>query len=308
MNEQNSRILVQFKFLCISFVLVRLNSIVVEGSPLSRRFRSECKFQTIRVFQTTSEKVPALCCENVPNPLLGVEISQRRPSHGEDLIRNRRAKAKVAKARRERRPLTSGQTARAIHRLMRRPSRRLQVSLLVLSVDTRGGNRSRNRLDNSRNPTKLGANAVDAELGERIDLTIDSGCVACALPVGVASAIGMQQLSRTAQEYIANAEKIREIGFKTPTLKFQNGDVHNLKFSVMDKLHKPLVAACKVVAAGDRIVRQPENQGASFIKGVRSKRKKRIFERSGVHVLPCWVVKQNSQKRLAPLVKSWPND
>ena len=222
----------------------------------------------------------------------------------------------VAKARRERRPLTSGQTARKIHRLMRRPSRRLQVSLLVLSVDTRGtvnetgkpGNRSRNRLDNSRNPTKLGANAVDAELGERIDLTIDSGCVACALPVGVASAIGMQQLNRPPQEYIANAEKIRELGFKTSIPKFQNGDVHNLKFSVMDKLHKPLVAACKVVAADDRIVLHPENQGASFIEGVRSKRKKRIFERNAVYMLPCWVVKQNSQKRLAPLVKSCPND
>ena len=199
---------------------------------------------------------------------------------------------------------------------MRKPSRRLQVSLLVLSVDTRGtvnetgkpGNRSRNRLDNSRNPTKLGANAVDAELGERIDLTIDSGCVACALPVGVASAIGMQQLNRPPQEYIANAEKIRELGFKTSILKFQNGDVHNLKFSVMDKLHKPLVAACKVVAADDRIVLHPENQGASFIEGVRSKRKKRIFERNAVYMLPCWVVKQNSQKRLAPLVKSCPND
>ena len=33
----------------------------------------------------------------------------------------------------------------------------------------------------------LCANAVDVELGERIDLTIDSGCGACALPVGVAS-------------------------------------------------------------------------------------------------------------------------
>ena len=67
---------VQFKFLCNSFFLVRPNSIVVEGGPLSRRFRSECKFQKIRVFQTTSDRVPALCCENVPNPLLGVEISQ----------------------------------------------------------------------------------------------------------------------------------------------------------------------------------------------------------------------------------------
>ena len=76
----------------------------------------------------------------------------------------------------------------------------------------------------------------------------------------------------------------------------------------MDKLHKPLVAACKVVAAGNRIVLQPENQGGSFIEDVHSKRRRRIFERNGVYVLPCWVVKQNSQKRLAPLVKSCRKD
>ena len=122
----------------------------------------------------------------------------------------------------------------------------------------------------------LCANAVDVELGERIDLTIDSGCGACALPVCVASAIGMQELNRAPREYIAaNAEKIGELGFKTPTLKFQNGDVQNLKFSVMDNLHKPLVAACMVVAAGSRVALQPENQGGSFIKDVLSKRRKR---------------------------------
>ena len=72
---------------------------------------------------------------------------------------------------------------------------------------------------------------------ERIDLTIDSGCAVCALLVGVASTVGMQELNRTPQVYIAaNAEKIRELGFKTPTLKFENGDVQNLKFRAMDKL------------------------------------------------------------------------
>ena len=144
---------------------------------------------------------------------------------------------------------------------------------------------------------------------ERIDLTIDSGCAVCALPVRVASTFGMQELNRIPEEFIAaNAEKIGELGFKTPTLKFLNGDVQNVKFSVMDKLHKPLVAACKVVAAGNRIVLQPKNQGGSFIEDVRLKRRKRIFERNGVYVLPCWVVKQNSQKRWAPSVKSCPND
>ena len=61
----------------------------------------------------------------------------------------------------------------------------------------------------------------------------------------------------------------------------------------MDKLQNPLVAACKVVAAGNRIVLQPEDRGRSFIEDVRSKRRKRIFDRNGVYVLPCWVVKGN---------------
>ena len=126
----------------------------------------------------------------------------------------------------------------------------------------------------------FGADVVDAEMGERIDLTIDSGCAACALPVG---------------------QRIRELGVKTPTLNFQNDDVQSLKFSIMDKLQKP----SKVVAASNRIVLQPEDQGGSFLENVRSKRRKRIFERNGVYVLPCWV-KGNSQKRLAPLDESRP--
>ena len=49
---------------------------------------------------------------------------------------------------------------------------------------------------------------------ERIDLMIDFGCIACALLVDVA---WMQELNRTLQVYIAaNAEKIRELGFKIP--------------------------------------------------------------------------------------------
>ena len=89
--------------------------------------------------------------------------------------------------------------------------------------------------------------------------------------------------------------------------RLQNGDVQSLRFSVMDKLHKPLVAASKVVAGGSRIVLQPEDRGGSYLQDVRSKRRKRSFERNGVFVLPCWVVKWNSQKRL-PLDESRPND
>ena len=76
--------------------------------------------------------------------------------------------------------------------------------------------------------------------GERIDLTIDSGCAACALPVGAASAVGMQELDTAPQEHTAaNAKKIWELGLKTPTLRFQNGDVQNLRFSAWTSCTTP---------------------------------------------------------------------
>ena len=90
------------------------------------------------------------------------------------------------------------------------------------------GRRSGDRLDVSGNPTRVETLVPmrSTPRCERIDVTIDSGCAACVLPVGVASAVGMQESNRTPQEYIAaNAEKIRELRFKIPTLKFQNGYV-----------------------------------------------------------------------------------
>ena len=167
--------------------------------------------------------------------------------------------------------------------------RKLQVCSGVLSTDVKSTTDVTGKPGNGSTTLGILRNSVDSEVGERIDLTIDSGCAACALPVGVAAAVGMQVLDRVPQEYIAaNAEKIRELGFKTPTLKNQNGDVQNLKVSVMDKLHKPLVAACKVIAAGNRrSCSSQKKQGGSFIEEMRSKRRKRIFERNGVYVLPC---------------------
>ena len=71
-------------------------------------------------------------------------------------------------------------------------------------------------------------NSVDSEMRERIDLTINSGCAACAVTVGVTFAVGMQELNRIPQECIvADAEKIQELGFQTPTLKFHQNDVQS---------------------------------------------------------------------------------
>ena len=87
--------------------------------------------------------------------------NRKFPSSREEPIRSRRVKAKVAMARRERCPLTSGQTVRNFLRLMRKLPRRQQVPSLVPSVDTRGtvnetgkpGKESRNRREISGSPT-----------------------------------------------------------------------------------------------------------------------------------------------------------
>ena len=49
-------------------------------------------------------------------------------------------------------------------------------------------------------------------------------------------------------------------------------------------------------------------RGTTVWEDARSKRWKRMYERNGVYVLPCWLVKQNSPKRLAPLDESYPNE
>ena len=68
--------------------------------------------------------------------------------------------------------------------------------------------------------------------------------------MGVASEVSMQDLNRPPQEYIAaNAGKIRELEDHHTQIP---EDVQNLKFSVTDRMHKPLAAACRRSRQSDR--------------------------------------------------------
>ncbi len=56
--------------------------------------------------------------------------------------------------------------------------------------------------------------------------------------------------------------------------------------------------------AGNRVVHQPESYGLSYIESLTTGRKKRIYERNGIYVLPAWVVKQRgaaTAPQLAPI-------
>ena len=112
----------------------------------------------------------------------------------------------------------------------------------------RFGMRSRGRRIISREHTRMGALVPMQFVQRKVrdGLMIDSSCAACGLPVSVASEVSVQELIRPPQEFVAaNAEKIRELGLRTPTLGFQNGDVQSVRLSVMDELDEPLVAASK---------------------------------------------------------------
>ena len=143
--------------------------------------------------------------------------------------------------------------------------------------------------------------------GERVDLTIDSGAAVCGIPPDSAKDVPVEKIKGPTKEYIAaNGDSITELGKKSPTLAFQNGDVEKLDFKVM-KIHKPLVAVSKIVAARNRVVFQPEDAGGSFIENLKTKTKKRVYEKHGVYVLPSWVVDKPAAEHLAPIDKACPN-
>ena len=134
--------------------------------------------------------------------------SLKRPSRQGLPNQKSRAKAEEAKARRER-PSMNGQMEKSGEEV---------ASLFMGAVDRCGKFNRREKYDQrdwqvweriqeqarqqweSFKAGNLCVNSVDSEeKGDRIDLTIDSGCAACALPVGVASAVGMQELDTAPQ-------------------------------------------------------------------------------------------------------------
>ena len=129
---------------------------------------------------------------------------------------------------------------------------------------------------------------------------MDSGAPVCALPEVCCRNVKFEASSDAGMQYTAaNGEFITETGVKVPTLAFQDGDVESLRFRVTDKVHKPLVAASKIVAAGNRVVLQPESEGGSYIQSLSTKKRKKMYERNGVVVLRVLGCEAAGSKRTA---------
>ena len=139
-------------------------------------------------------------------------------------------------------------------------------------------------------------------------MTIDSGNAACALPVGVASAVGMQELNRASQQHIAaNAERIQELGFRDSDTQIPEWRRAEFEVQCHGRVAQTIgggVQSGRCRQSDRATAREPRwlvHVGRAF------EGRKRIYGRNGVYVLPCWLVKQNSQKRLALLDESYPN-
>ena len=124
-------------------------------------------------------------------------------------------------------------------------------------------------------------------------MRIESGCAACGLPADCAKEVELKEF------HGANAGKITGFGAKVPTFEFQNGglDTEKLKFKVMDKLHKPFVAAGKIVATNNRIVLQEERRGGSYIESLTTNRHERKDEQE-ITTEAC-AIRSNLPKRQA---------
>ena len=156
----------------------------------------------------------------------------------------------------------------------------------------------------------LKSSVQTAYKGERLDLTVDSGAAVCALPPDRATKVALRPVAKPREFVAANKGCMKEYGQRTPNLEFNNGDVGQIAFSVMD-VHKPLLGVSATVKAKHRVVFQPEEYGGCYIEQLDKStpplkpkgRAKKVYERNGGYVLPAWVTDKQPKRQMATVSK-----
>ena len=121
---------------------------------------------------------------------------------------------------------------------------------------------------------------------ENVEMTLDSGSAACALPPAVGAQFGIVESSRNGRMYkAANGHKIADQGQRI--LRVRTRELHKAKmrFRVTD-VHKPLVSAHEVVKRGNQIVL---DSNGSFILNRATGVKTEVEAKNGVYVFPVWL-------------------
>ena len=125
-----------------------------------------------------------------------------------------------------------------------------------------------------------------------------------------ATKVELKPVANPREYTAANGGCMKEHGTRTPNLEFNNGDVGQIEFRVLD-VHKPLLAVSAAVKAKHRVVFQPEEYGGCYIEQLDKNapplkpkgRAKKVFERNGGYVLPAWVTDKKPKKQLAAVSK-----
>ena len=118
--------------------------------------------------------------------------------------------------------------------------------------------------------------------GERLDLVVDNGSAAHAIPREAAAQWPTTQ--GEAKTYrAASGHPVPNLGQRAPVLQFQNRSQAPVQFEVMD-VSRPLLSVSRLVAKGYK-VSFDEGDGGSWTQQKSIGKWFRFYERGGVHVL-----------------------
>ena len=123
---------------------------------------------------------------------------------------------------------------------------------------------------------------------ERADFIVDSGASTSAVPAYIGSKYPLQDDPHRKVYTSASGHEVTNQGIRTLKCSFQSGETEKLAFKVMP-VQRALVSVSQSVLAGNRIVFDSEANGGSYIMNHRTGSCKRIYEKGGVFVLPCWI-------------------
>ena len=129
----------------------------------------------------------------------------------------------------------------------------------------------------------------DAEW-ERLDVTVDTGSAANAIPQTVALEWPLLRRSGPQAYTSVSEHSVEVLGAKRPSVGFQNGLEHPVEFKVLSPLKKALLAVSRMLKSS-RVIFVLEECGGSYAEERKTGARFKEYERKGVFVLPMWIRK-----------------
>ena len=122
----------------------------------------------------------------------------------------------------------------------------------------------------------------------RVDFTVDSGSATSCIPAAMVDVSRVESCGGVDHYTSASNHKVVVVGQICPLAKFQNNVEGKIKLKVLDGLKKPLLSTSCMIKAGYQI-----SHGLDCSKALdtRTGAEYRIYERSGIYMMPVWLDK-----------------